>query len=127
MIALVRASLELSDIFKFGVYPQYAVYGYHEDVTLVLCDTNMPICNIEVKKTLADDINNIAREHLQQMFLYAFYFMKNSLHCFHSILTNFKVWYGFRSKLSDIKLVKVTHKYHIKTNHDLFNFLNCND
>lgn len=123
--ALVCASVDLRQIFKFGVYPENPLNRYHEDITLVVYDQVVPICNIEVKKKVSPSIDNIARKHLQQMFLYAYYFMKkNSLPHFCSILTNLTYWYGFKCEPSQEAPLKVTSKHCITTNHDLYAFLN---
>lgn len=123
--ALVCASRDLDHIFKFTIYPEHSICGYREDLTLVL-HTCVPICNIEVKKKISSNVHLVDKKHLQQMFLYAYYFMTHfSLTIFHSILTDLKQWYGYTVELNgEVTLMKVTKKCIIATNHDLYTFLN---
>ena len=53
-----------------------------------------PLCNVEIKKNISPSIENVEDKHLQQLFLYGYYFMqKYSLDTYHCILTDSSQWY----------------------------------
>lgn len=123
--ALTCISVDFNEVFKFGIFPEHPIYRFHEDITLILYDTTLPICSIEVKKKISQNIDTLSQSHLKQMFLYAYYFMeKYSFPLFRCILTDLDTWCGFICQRGERMPLKVTGKCYIISNYDLYTFLN---